>query len=78
MTKNQFVRVIAGLPLPFCVVTRNGDQLNCSKIIAIAEDRISIVSDDLVRTVSLSDVRSVRLTLQIGNGMTQPEAFAPA
>ena len=76
MTKNEFLRVIAGLPAPLWVVTRNGDQLNCSKIVALTDDRISIVCDDLVRMVYLSDVRSVRLTLPIGNNMTQSEAFA--
>jgi hypothetical protein len=78
MTKNQFVGVIAGLPAPFWIVIRNGDQLNCSKIVAITEDRISIVCDGVVRTVYLSDVQSVRLTLQIGNGVTPPAVFTPA
>ena len=78
MTKNEFVRVIAGLPAPFWVVIRNGDQLNCSKIVAIGEDRISIVCDDIVRMVYLSDIQSVRLTLQIGSGVTPSAAFTPA
>jgi hypothetical protein len=76
MTKEEFIAAIAGLPVPFWVVMRNGDQLQCDKVVAIGEDRFSIVCEELPRVVHLVDVQSVRLTLQVGT-TKPPEPFAP-
>jgi len=76
MTREQFCFAISGLPAPFWLAMRNGDQIACSKVFDVGQEHVSILSDQLRRSIHLVDVQSVNFSLQVGS-TTPPAPFAP-